>query len=69
MELPIEKITIVEQYCGPDAVFIFTGLPTSMPKCVDQNLIMKFDVAKGSGSEYVEQHFPGNTVTIVRDTH
>lgn len=42
---------------GTDSVSVHTDLPSPFPAVSEQPLMLSFEVVKGSGVEYVREHF------------
>ena len=57
LELPIQKVTVVEGYMGPDRIIIWTSLPPPWPPITDQPLTLDFKAAVGTGVEYIRKNF------------
>ena len=58
-EIEITKIFILTTGHGPDKVFLYTTMPTTMPNVTQQPLQLDFQVVAGGGRSYCEQHFSG----------
>ena len=54
----ISKITILHDSHGPDYLLLQTRHPSPMPKCVEQDLCIKFETEAGTAEEYLKKNFP-----------
>lgn len=54
----VSKITILHDKHGPDYVLLQTRYPSPMPKCVEQDLCIKFETESGTAEEYLKKNFP-----------
>lgn len=54
----ITKALVLRQQYGTDTVFLQTDLPSGTPKIDPTNQVLKMDVERGHGVDYVHQHFP-----------
>lgn len=49
----VKKVTLVTGPTGPDAVFLYVAYPSPTPGLTQGPLCLSFDVAAGSGFDYV----------------
>lgn len=64
MDLHITKATIV-RIGGPDVVYLTTGLPEAIWPYTDE-LDLRFYCASGKAEAYLEKHFPGVPVEVIK---
>lgn len=55
--MEIKKIQILIRKNCTDVVFVHTGFPTPFPHFTDENMMMKFEVQRGNGINYVRENF------------
>jgi len=63
--MKIIKATILLSEHSGDTILLHTDLPSSIPKCSDQNLSLDFIAEFRTGEEYVKTHFPGIPIEII----
>jgi len=53
----IVKAKVGVDFYGPDYIYLYTDLPSTMPEVTKENLIAKVTAASGTGIQYVRDHF------------
>lgn len=53
----IVKILVIQDFYGPDYVYLISDLPSTMPNVTKEPLTAKVTVERGKGVEYVREHF------------
>lgn len=53
----IVKILVIQDFYGPDYVYLISDLPSTMPNVTDEPLTAKVTVEHGKGVEYVRENF------------
>lgn len=58
LNFEVSKIVIAHDKRGPDYIMLQTRYPSPMPKCVKEELYIKFETEAGTAEEYLKKNFP-----------